>query len=56
MALTQVKALGVSADAIDETKIAERINNNVDLFDRKINYKKVELDKSFPEYIFNNKD
>ena len=41
---------------IDEKKISERINNNVDLFDRNINYKKVELDKSFPEYIFNNRD
>jgi len=41
---------------INEKKISERINNNVDLFDRNINYKKVELDKSFPEYIFNNKD
>ena len=41
---------------IDEKKISERINNNVDLFDRNINYKKVELDKSFPEYIYNNKD
>jgi len=41
---------------IDEKKIAERINNNVDLFDRNINYKKVELDKSFPEYILNNKN
>ena len=41
---------------INEKKISERISNNVDLFDRNINYKKVALDKSFPEYIFNNKD
>ena len=41
---------------VDEKKISERINNNVDLFDRNIVYKKVELDKSFPEYVFNNKD
>ena len=41
---------------INEKKISERINNNVDLFDRNIVYKKVELDKSFPEYVFNNKD
>ena len=39
---------------IDEDKIALRIKNNVDLFDRNINYKKVEIDKSFPEYILNN--
>ena len=37
-------------------KIAERIKNNIDLFDRNINYKKVDLDKSFPEYVFNNKN
>ena len=41
---------------IDEKKIAERIKNNIDLFDRNINYKKVDLDKSFPEYVFNNKN
>ena len=41
---------------IDEKKIIERINSNVDLFDRNIRYQKVKIDNSFPEYIFNNKD
>jgi hypothetical protein len=27
-----------------------------DLFERKINYKKVEIDNTFPEYIFKNKE
>ena len=39
---------------VDENKIALRIKNNQDLFDRNIKYKKVEIDKSFPDYIFNN--
>jgi len=39
---------------IDEKKIALRIKNNQDLFDRNIKYKIVEIDKSFPDYIFNN--
>jgi hypothetical protein len=33
-----------------------RIKNNVDLFDRDIKYKKIEIDKSYPEYILNNKE
>ena len=41
---------------IDEQKIALRIKNNVDLFDRDIKYKKIEIDKSYPEYILNNKE
>ena len=40
---------------VDEKKIALRIENNKDIFDRNIEYKKVEIDKSFPNYIFNNK-
>ena len=39
---------------IDEEKIKKRIKNNQDIFDRDIKYKKVEIDRSFPEYIFNN--
>ena len=41
---------------VDEEKIAERIRNNQDLFDRNIKYKKIEIDGSFPKYIFNNKE
>ena len=39
---------------VDEKKIALRIKNNQDLFDRNIKYKIVEIDKSFPDYIVNN--
>ena len=41
---------------IDEKKIAARIKNNIDLFDRDIKYEKVQIDKSFPEYILKNKE
>ena len=40
---------------INEKKIEDRINNKKDLFDRKINYEKILIDSSFPEYVFNNK-
>ena len=40
----------------DEKKIQERINRNQDIFDRKFEYKKIELNKDFPEYILNNKN
>ena len=39
---------------INEKKIEERIKKNQDIFDRNIEYKKIEIDKSFPKYIFNN--
>ena len=41
---------------IDEQKIASRIKNNMDLFDRNIKYKKIQIDESFPEYIIKNKE
>ena len=41
---------------VDEKKIATRIKNNVDLFDRDIKYKKIKVDSSFPEYVLKNKD
>ena len=34
--------------------IKEKINNKKDIFNRNINYKKVELNDSFPEYILEN--
>ena len=40
---------------VDEEKIANRIENKKDIFDRNIKYEKVEIDQSFPEYIINNK-
>ncbi len=41
---------------IDEEKIRNRIESRTDLFDRNIKYKKVEIDKNYPEYILNNKE
>jgi beta-1,4-mannosyl-glycoprotein beta-1,4-N-acetylglucosaminyltransferase len=41
---------------VDEEKIAIRIKNNVDLFDRDIKYKKIQIDVNFPEYVLKNKD
>jgi len=38
----------------NEEKIAERIKNNKDLFNRNIQYKKVEIDNTFPKYIIKN--
>ena len=40
---------------VDEEKIANRIKNNQDLFERNFKYEKIEIDESFPEYIINNK-
>ena len=36
--------------------IKNRISLGQDLFQRKINYKKIDIDESFPEYIYKNKD
>ena len=36
--------------------IKKKISMGEDLFQRKIKYKKIEIDDSFPEYIFKNKD
>ena len=36
--------------------IKSKISSGEDLFERKIKYEKVDIDNSFPEYIFNNKD
>ena len=41
---------------VDLDKIQEKINNKKDLFDRKITYEKVEVDKYCPDYIVRNKD
>ena len=41
---------------IDEEKIAKRIKNGQDLFDRNIKYEKIGIDESFPDYVFNNKE
>ena len=40
----------------DLDKIKKRVESGKDLFDRDINYKTIEIDNSFPEYIQKNKD
>ena len=40
----------------DILKIEEKIKNLKDVFNRDINYKKVELDNTFPKYILENLD
>ena len=42
-------------DFVDEKKIAKRIENKQDLFNRNIAYKKIEVDETYPKYIFDNK-
>jgi beta-1,4-mannosyl-glycoprotein beta-1,4-N-acetylglucosaminyltransferase len=39
---------------INENIINQKINRGVDIFDRNIEYRKVEIDSTFPEYIINN--
>ena len=40
----------------DINLIKKRISLGEDLFNREINYKKVNIDETFPEYIINNKE
>jgi beta-1,4-mannosyl-glycoprotein beta-1,4-N-acetylglucosaminyltransferase len=39
---------------VNENSVREKIIQGVDIFNRNIEYKKVEIDNSFPEYIQNN--
>jgi beta-1,4-mannosyl-glycoprotein beta-1,4-N-acetylglucosaminyltransferase len=39
---------------VNENIISEKINRGIDIFNRNIEYKKVEIDNSFPEYICKN--
>jgi len=34
--------------------LMKKINKGIDIFNRNVEYKKVEIDSSFPEYIYNN--
>ena len=43
-------------DFANEQNIEEKIRMKKDIFDRKITYKKVPLDETFPEYIINNRE
>ena len=40
----------------NQENINEKINMRKDIFDRRISYKKVEIDSSFPKYIVDNKE
>jgi len=42
-------------DFVNEEKIAQKIESKKDLFNRNIEYAKIEVDESFPEYILKNK-
>ena len=37
-------------------RISDSIKNKIDLFGRPINFKQIDFDESFPDYIFNNKE
>ena len=41
---------------INQENIKEKIYMRKDIFNRKISYKKVQIDNSFPRYIIENKD
>lgn len=43
-------------DLTDERKIEEKIRKNIDIFNRGHKLKKVDIDNSFPDFIFNNID
>lgn len=44
------------ANFANQESIKEKINREKDIFDRNINYKKVQIDNSFPKYIVDNKE
>jgi beta-1,4-mannosyl-glycoprotein beta-1,4-N-acetylglucosaminyltransferase len=39
---------------INKNLIEKKINSGIDIFDRNIEYKKIDIDESFPEYILSN--
>ena len=41
---------------IDQNKINEKILNNIDIFDRGYELKKINIDKTFPKYIVENQN
>ncbi len=43
-------------DFINEENISKRIENKKDLFNRNISYKKIEIDNTFPKYVFENRE
>tara|TARA_B100001123_G_C15074519_1_gene933024 strand:- start:52 stop:864 length:813 start_codon:yes stop_codon:yes gene_type:complete len=45
-----------TADLTDENEIENKIKSHKDIFNRGFNYKKVEIDETFPKYILENKE
>ena len=45
-----------TTDFTDEKKIEEKIKLHKDIFNRGFNYRKIELDHTFPKYILDNKE
>ena len=44
-----------SSDVFSNVEIIKKIQKKVDLFNRGHNYERVDLDKSFPKYLLDNK-
>ncbi len=44
-----------TVDNINEEKINQKIKDNIDIFDRGFKLEKITIDRSFPDYIVNNK-
>ena len=45
-----------TTDNTKEENIKEKIKNNIDVFGRGFELRKIPIDNSFPEYIVNNKN
>ena len=44
------------SDDLNKENIKDKINKNEDIFGRKIKLKKIEIDESYPKYIYENKE
>ena len=45
-----------TSENINIEKINQKINDNLDIFNRGFKLKKINIDETFPEYIIKNKD
>ena len=41
---------------VNKKLIQDKINSGIDIFNRNIEYKKIDIDHSYPKYILDNKD
>jgi len=41
---------------INKNLVEKKINSGIDIFDRNIQYKKIDIDETFPQYILSNID